>query len=67
MTPGTESSLAAEGDAPESAGEWDEAQLRCPHCGEPSLRLSDTLSRPTVSELVARTFVSRSAGLLDSS
>lgn len=67
VTPGTESSLAAEGDARESAGERDETQLRCPHCGEASLRLNGTLPRPTVSELVARTYAPQPTSLLDSS
>jgi hypothetical protein len=64
---GVEHSLAAERDAGESAEEWDEARIRCPFCGEARLRLSGTLPRPTVSELVARTYAPHSTSLLDSS
>jgi hypothetical protein len=72
--PGTESEfagpaadaakLAAEGDAGQSPAECWEAQLRCQHCGHASLRPIAILARPTVPELVARTYA---RWLLDSS
>lgn len=48
--------LAAEGDAEQSSGECRERELRCMHCGQPNPRPITILPRPTVPELVARTY-----------
>lgn len=65
VSTGVENSLSAE-EIPAAelgpfSGESDESPLRCPHCGQASLRLHASLPRPTVPELVGRTYA-RNAG-----